>query len=343
MCRSAWLRRSMMIGLTDQPADYLRAYDNDLDGALELVVRDVQTAGYGNADAQRFVSDCAADMLANSVGSLAGGEMALQVIDALQDALAVASEHGGVESWTSRHHPVVNPRPYRLKSLAGIGTRKRLDLGVLGAAVLRLATPSDATRFVSAEAAGRLDKFQGWQTAQMLEFEVTSDEIVAAGVDGETVDPTPPLRFQSRPIVLTVRIPAHALACHPRRCTRAGEGRPSSGWPGSSADTERARGGRTRRGRAGCAARRGPPRLVGVELMADSWTSSSDPLRLLQTFQGAPSRPGVRSLPGGYEVPGEGRRHIRARTREGRRWQKCAVRSPRGERKVHLGTSEGRP
>jgi hypothetical protein len=129
--------------------------------------------------------------------------------------LAVASEHGGVESWTSRHHPIVNPRPYRLKSLAGIGTRKRLDLGVLGAAVLSLATPSDATRFVSAEAAGRLDEFQGWQTAQMLEFEVTSDEIVAAGVDGEAVDLTPPLRFQSRPLALTVRIPAHALGLSP--------------------------------------------------------------------------------------------------------------------------------
>ena len=67
---------------------------------------------------------------------------------------------------------IVSNDPYRLKSLAGFGTRARLDRGVLGAAVLLLMSPNDVTRFVAAEAAGQLDQFPGWQTTQLREFEV---------------------------------------------------------------------------------------------------------------------------------------------------------------------------
>jgi diacylglycerol kinase family enzyme len=110
---------------------------------------------------------------------------------------------------------IVSNNPYRLKSLAGFGTRTRLDRGVLGAAVLLLMSPHDVTRFVAAEAAGQLDQFPGWQTAQRPEFEVAANDRVAAGVDGEAVELTPPLRFVSRPRALTVRIPAHHLGLSP--------------------------------------------------------------------------------------------------------------------------------
>jgi diacylglycerol kinase family enzyme len=119
---------------------------------------------------------------------------------------------------------IVSNNPYRLKSLAGIGTRTRLDRGVLGAAVLRLEGPNDATRFISAEAARQLDQFPGWQTAQVPEFEVVGGDIVAAGVDGEAVELTSPLRFVSRPLALTVRIPAHHLGLSPA-ALRPGWGR----------------------------------------------------------------------------------------------------------------------
>jgi diacylglycerol kinase family enzyme len=119
---------------------------------------------------------------------------------------------------------IVSNNPYRLKSLAGFGTRPRLDRGVLGAAVLLLMSPHDVTRFVAAEAASQLDQFPRWQTAQLPEFEVAADDMVAAGVDGEAVQLTPPLRFVSRPHALTVRIPVHHLGLSPA-ALQAGWGR----------------------------------------------------------------------------------------------------------------------
>jgi diacylglycerol kinase family enzyme len=110
---------------------------------------------------------------------------------------------------------VVSNNPYRLKSLAGFGTRTRLDRGVLGAAVLLLANPNEVTRFVAAEAAGELDRFPGWQTTRRPRFEVDADGIVAAGVDGEAVELTPPLHFVARPRALTVRISADHLGLSP--------------------------------------------------------------------------------------------------------------------------------
>jgi diacylglycerol kinase family enzyme len=146
---------------------------------------------------------------------------------------------------------IVSNDPYRLKSLAGFGTRARLDSGVLGAAVLLLMSPNDVARFVAAEAAGQLDQFPSWQTTQRREFEVASDGMVAAGVDGEAVELTPPLRFVSRPRALTVRIPAHHLGLSPAalrpgwgRSTFLGLARIVSGQPSGLVTAE----GRTSRG-----------------------------------------------------------------------------------------------
>ena len=141
---------------------------------------------------------------------------------------------------------IVSNNPYRLKSLAGFGTRTRLDRGVLGAAVLLLMSPNDVTRFVAAEAAGQLDQFPGWQTTQLPEFEVAADDMVAAGVDGEAVELTPPLRFVSRPRALTVRIAAHHLGLSPAalrpgwgRSTFLGLARIVSGRPSGLVAAER--------------------------------------------------------------------------------------------------------
>jgi hypothetical protein len=95
---------------------------------------------------------------------------------------------------------------------------------VLGAAVLLLESPADVSAVVAAEAAGQLDRFPAWQTTQQPEFEVAADDMVAAGVDGEAVEFTPPLRFVSRPRALTVRIPARHLGLSPA-ALRPGWGR----------------------------------------------------------------------------------------------------------------------
>jgi diacylglycerol kinase family enzyme len=133
---------------------------------------------------------------------------------------------------------IVSNNPYRLKSLAGFGARSRLDRGVLGTAVLLLLSPNEVTRFVAAEAKSQIDEFPGWQTAQQASFDVDADDVVPAGVDGEAIELTPPLRFESRPRALTVRIPARHLglspaALHPGwgRSTFGGLARIVSGRP----------------------------------------------------------------------------------------------------------------
>ncbi len=70
--------------VTGDPDGYLRAYDEDVDGALELVVRDLVTAGIDRVEAEAVVRDRAEYLLSwNDVR--AGGEIALRVLDALQD------------------------------------------------------------------------------------------------------------------------------------------------------------------------------------------------------------------------------------------------------------------
>jgi hypothetical protein len=86
--------------------DYLRAFDDDLDGALALVIADLVVAGIGERQAEQLAWSAAQDRL-DAVGPEAGGETALQVIDFLQDdiiydrreAWPVCPEHG--------HHALV--------------------------------------------------------------------------------------------------------------------------------------------------------------------------------------------------------------------------------------------
>ncbi|MGZ4172808.1 MAG: diacylglycerol/lipid kinase family protein [Solirubrobacteraceae bacterium] len=96
---------------------------------------------------------------------------------------------------------LVSNSPYRLGRALGSGTRPRLDCGVLGITVL---APSD----VSAERPGQARlQMQRWTDE---EFEIRSSAAVAAGIDGESLQFDPPLRFCTRPGALRVRIaPQH--------------------------------------------------------------------------------------------------------------------------------------
>jgi diacylglycerol kinase family enzyme len=105
---------------------------------------------------------------------------------------------------------MVSNDPYRLQRLAGFGSRAHLDRGVLGVAALRLDGAAAAAKFITAEAAGRVDRFPGWQSWQVGEMKITSAGTIAAGIDGESVELSSPLRFATRPLALIVRIaPQH--------------------------------------------------------------------------------------------------------------------------------------
>ena len=107
------------------------------------------------------------------------GELALDLVDDL------GHEH--------RHPAVVlvSNNPYAVDRPLARGTRPALDSGHLG--IIVLDAPSDRP-----QPPGR-----AW-TAPHLE--VSAPASVHAGIDGEAVDLTPPLRFAIKPAALRVRI-----------------------------------------------------------------------------------------------------------------------------------------
>src|SRR5450755_731499 len=92
---------------------------------------------------------------------------------------------------------LVSNDPYRLGRALGSGTRPRLDAGMLGIAVVGASDTSGQ----------RLRGIEEWSAPT---FEVSSEQPIAAGIDGEAARLDPPLKFVSRPRVLRVRIaPQH--------------------------------------------------------------------------------------------------------------------------------------
>ena len=115
---------------------------------------------------------------------------------------------------------LVSNNPYALDRPLARGTRPTLDSGQLGIVVVD--APGDSPR-----PPGR-----AWSAPRL---EVSAPEPVHAGVDGEAVELSPPLRFAIRPAALRVRISSrhpgaspsarlHLPGLHPHRNLRAGGG-----------------------------------------------------------------------------------------------------------------------
>lgn len=105
---------------------------------------------------------------------------------------------------------LVSNNPYRLTSMAGAGTRERLDTGVLGVVAARVRTAADVSKLVALEMVGQVGRFSGLMSWHTLEFEVRSGTPVEVGLDGEALVLEPPLRFTSMPGALRVRLPRAA-------------------------------------------------------------------------------------------------------------------------------------
>jgi diacylglycerol kinase family enzyme len=110
---------------------------------------------------------------------------------------------------------MVSNDPYNLHRLTGLGTRERIDLGVLGIVAARIANASEFAQFVALEAAGRPQRFSGWIEWTAQRFEVDSSGPVDVGLDGEPLTLTPPLVFETRPGALRVRVPRRAIGRSP--------------------------------------------------------------------------------------------------------------------------------
>ena len=108
----------------------------------------------------------------------------------------------------------VSNNPYG-ESIAGFGSRPRLDTGRLGIVTLVIADDRAAAAFLSALAAGHLDRYEGYMAWSSTTFEVMSGGAIDVGLDGEALEMDPPLVFSMRPEPLRVRIPRHAIGYSP--------------------------------------------------------------------------------------------------------------------------------
>jgi diacylglycerol kinase family enzyme len=103
---------------------------------------------------------------------------------------------------------LVSNNPYRLASLAGAGTRERIDMGLLGVVAARVRSAADVSKLVALEMVGQAGRFPGILSWSTQEFEVRSAGPVEVGLDGEALVLDPPLRFASLPGALRVRLPS---------------------------------------------------------------------------------------------------------------------------------------
>jgi diacylglycerol kinase family enzyme len=108
---------------------------------------------------------------------------------------------------------LVSNNPYRLTSLAGAGTRERIDTGQLGVLAARVRSAADVSKLVALELVGQAGRFPGLLSWSAQEFEVRSGGPVEVGLDGEALVLDPP------------------LPCASRRC----QGRYAFGYPARSA------------------------------------------------------------------------------------------------------------
>jgi len=103
---------------------------------------------------------------------------------------------------------LVSNNPYRLTSLAGAGTRERIDTGRLGVVAARVRSAAEVSEFVALELVGQVGRFPGLLSWSSPEFEVRSAGPVEVGLDGEALVLDAPLRFASLPGALRVRLPS---------------------------------------------------------------------------------------------------------------------------------------
>lgn len=110
---------------------------------------------------------------------------------------------------------LISNNPYQLTRLGGTGSRPRLDTGQLGIVALQIRNAAEMTQLVSLEALGKIRSFGGYSEWTAYHFEVDADHPIDVGVDGEALTLDPPLRFQSLPGALRIRIPTNAPGYSP--------------------------------------------------------------------------------------------------------------------------------
>jgi diacylglycerol kinase family enzyme len=106
---------------------------------------------------------------------------------------------------------LVSNNSYEITHMVGAGTRERIDQGELGVVVARVHGTGVAT-LAAMQVAGLAARSAGLLTWASPSFVVEADGPVEVGLDGEALKLDAPLRFESLPGALRVRVPRHAGA-----------------------------------------------------------------------------------------------------------------------------------
>ena len=147
-----------------------------------MFLNNVSLGLYGGAVRRPAYRDAKVRTLVETADEVLGPSAAAPALRLVDDA---GGEHD---------HPVVvlvSNNPYALDRPLARGTRPALDTGLLGVLVL------------DAPGGSRRPPGRAWSAPRL---EVNAAEPVHAGVDGEAVDLSPPLRFTIRPAALRARI-----------------------------------------------------------------------------------------------------------------------------------------
>jgi diacylglycerol kinase family enzyme len=97
---------------------------------------------------------------------------------------------------------LVSNNPYELGDLAGLGSRARLDTGLLGVIAVTVDTAAQAAELLRGRRASGIQRY----VAHEVVVEADAKEI-PVGIDGEAVMMTPPIRCSILPRALRVRVP----------------------------------------------------------------------------------------------------------------------------------------
>lgn len=193
----------------DDPVGSLDAFGEGVERRIDLgrvndrvFVNNVSLGVYGTIVQSPDYSDAklktAAEMLPDLLGEGAPPTLTFTGPD--------GAEHSGAQLIQ------VSNNPYELESFATLASRPRLDTGTLGLVAVRVNSPQEALEFVALEMARKVCSFRGLLEWQNETFEVRSDESIDIAVDGEAVTVPSPIRFESLPGALRVRMPRQAAS-----------------------------------------------------------------------------------------------------------------------------------
>jgi diacylglycerol kinase family enzyme len=193
---------------------------DDVLGALDAYGEAVERAmDVGDVNGRAFVNNVSLGLYATIVGSpeyrAAKVDTTLATIPTVLGPTTRPFDLRFVDAAGGRHdraHVIqVSNNPYGARG----GSRPRLNTGQLGIIALEIQSGRAAAAFTAALAIGHPVRFAGLLSWATETFEVTSDDAIPAGVDGESLVLDPPLRFSIRSRPLRVRLPPRAIGVSP--------------------------------------------------------------------------------------------------------------------------------